>query len=393
MRAIALLSFIALFCLPVAANQEDEGVLPFAYVTSNTETRYDLFVMDARSGEALYSVVGEDYDCPYSVSEDRNWLLYSYGRDSRIGANTSMMNLATGEISSIGSLNTHFITGNHDFSQLAYISWHNYNQDSYLDVLEPSSGYTRMLVEEAAYKVELMRFVGDDLLFVMLEDDAIIFNRWDGTSLDTRSFYRRDGQTFGLNISSDGNFLNVLYRFSRLPNVLSVIDTETGNTEDIELPIIGGISSVEWMPNSNSFAYIGDNEAVWFYNALSGEAEEILEYETTSFDGIHILNSSFTNLVWSPDGAYLMATQSFEIGATISLIEMSTGIVRDAIPLGDVWDVQWLSATEFVYDFDGYDEYLREDDFDIFYYNVSTGERLQLTHTDELNETLYCGWG
>src|SRR5688572_11037243 len=107
MRGLIFLMVLAVFCLPALANQED--VLPFAYVMQQVETRYDLFVMDARSGEEMYSIVGEDYDCPYSISEDKNWLLYSHGRDSRIGANTSLMNLATGEIRSIGNLNTHFI--------------------------------------------------------------------------------------------------------------------------------------------------------------------------------------------------------------------------------------------------------------------------------------------
>jgi hypothetical protein len=382
MRAIIFLTLIALFCLPVLANQED--VLPFVYVTTlaSAAYQYDMFVMDARSGEGMYSVIGEDYDCPYSISEDRNWLLYSQNSNSRLTADNFIMNLNTGESASINVSRAWWVMGNHDFSQIASIQWDYRNWDARLNVLPRSRGYPLTVTEDEGGDIFLMRFVGDDLLFVRLEDDAIIFNRWNGTSLYTRLFSRWGSDNISLDISADGNFLKVLYPHNGAFPILSILDTRTGDAQDIILPRLGVINYVAWMPNSNSFAYISNYGGVWFYDTELGEVRELLAEEEELW---------YSDLHWSPDASYMMFNQSYETGVSLRLIDMSSGIVSGPSTFGDVWDVEWLSTTEFVYDFAEFDDVSRE--FDIFYYNASTGEERQLTDTDELNETLYCGWG
>jgi hypothetical protein len=76
-RLAWLALFIVLAPLHVIAS-DDSSILPLPYVTYS-ERDFDLHVMDLNTGEIIVTVSTEQYDCPLSLSPDKQWLLYSQG--------------------------------------------------------------------------------------------------------------------------------------------------------------------------------------------------------------------------------------------------------------------------------------------------------------------------
>lgn len=71
-------SISTLLVMGIQSAQSEPPRLPFAYVVLESEGKsdYDLYVMDAFSGEIMYRATSPEYDCVESISPNGQWLSY-----------------------------------------------------------------------------------------------------------------------------------------------------------------------------------------------------------------------------------------------------------------------------------------------------------------------------
>jgi hypothetical protein len=381
MRSLCFFILICLFSVPVMASDEDEAVLPFAYVTlattaETTWANYDVHVMDALSGTILYELATERHDCvTIFAQETGTWLLQSQSSEQ---ANTNsdyvMLELSTGNSWNLGQGFITFLGFSDDERQFAYhnsleerLYLYDFDNQSSLSIAEPS-------------RIEKAQFIDNELVYVTANRDAVFLNRWDGINFQQMVFERLVSS--GTDYSIYAGFLRIVYYLHDAPSILSLINLNTGEMKTYELP-----SNIfpDWIPNSLSqFAYLEEDNSIWLYDVLSGSKEQLLEndpYDVYSYIG------------WSPDGQYLTIYRDYEGGTYFESIapmflEIATGeLLHLRSSYSFNWGMRWLSATEITYN---YSSPQHGEPFDIYYYNLATGSAYNLTNSPEIDETFDC---
>jgi hypothetical protein len=380
MRAIIFLTLIALFCLPVIANQEDEEVLPFAYVTERNGF-YDLHLMDAHSGTMLYELSSEIHDCGRIVSkEDGIWLLQSQSsNNTNIPSDYKLIELETSREWYLGYGFIRFLGFSEDMRKFAFLNMdegllHFYDLDA--EELDRNISETN--------QINTAQFFGNELVYVTRDRESVFLNRWDGTNFQETSFDSIPSS--GFDVSFHENYLRmVFYRHEEL-SLIALVDMNTSERTDYEIELT---DFPDWLPDSLSqFAYIDVENSIWVYDLESGDREFLVEVPDDYNHSPYIS--------WSPYGQYLAIYQEHAGGTFLESIELnllnletnSLSYVMDSYSFN--WGMRWLSATELVY---SYVSRQSGGEFDIFYEDLVTGASTNLTNSPEVNELFDCAIG
>ena len=151
-------------------------------------------------------------------------------------------------------------------------------------------------------------------------------------------------------------FVFVVYSGGR--NKLSIVDSETGKTELIEIKEVSSFSNPEWSPDGRYVVFTGLNEGVgdlYLYDFETGKAEKLT-------------NDLYSNIhpSWSPDSKYIVYSteticpgQSRKYCFNLTLLNIETGEskVIDVFPIADNLNPRFSKDGRFIYflsDADGF---------------------------------------
>lgn len=381
-----------LFATMMIKPESEPERLPFAYVTLELEERessYDLHVMDALSGKIMFEMDTLHDDCSSSVSPDGRWLLYFGGTDFPDGYQTYFVDLQTGETTPLVSATSsssfpNFIRWEGD--TVSYLlSKKSSDEDSKYFSYDTATGNLEIILTVHSPAVlASIRWIDDELVYVIEEDDQLIIHRGDGNS---ETFLLPEGSNRGLSISFDARYISLELRNTSSKWEMQIFDTQTSE-------LITGINTnwLSWKADTNEVGYVDANDNIYLYNVST---QEMKVFETPVGD-----IGNLSSLRWSPYGRYAAYSHytaaEFTDLYVLDTISGESHLIARGISIW-VYGIKWLSDTKLVYIYNSnynqtYDEYLFAN-ADLWLYDVATGETRQLTNTPELNEVLGCGFG
>jgi hypothetical protein len=361
-RHFVFVILIALLNSSLMAQDAQEANLPFIYVFG----RMNFHVMDALSAEILYQIESEAVNCPVGISDDGHWLAYAEDDHNYLvnlqSAMRQSMDTTDYPMKAVWSSSHHLAAflysyGNHHIIRI-------YETRTNRQIFE-SDFWSRFGVA--------IRFDRTDLVYAFvdtMQGESVVYlsraNAYRTTTLDFTVDSVADWSD--LSLSPNGRFL-----LGTGENTVNIIDLESGVIWQAGETVSS--EALQWIPNQGAIlVYIVENEAQQFqlrtYNpSLETEASINATYSLSlSLDGSFAVYSMYdanSNL-----RSWLMDTTNGETRELDSNMRNS---------------IEWLSPNQFVYSAENSNAY----DFgDIYLYNATTGESLQLTNTDEVDEYL-----
>lgn len=381
-KQLILLFLIAFWGLRLSATEPP--AIPFAYVTYNDGTGYDVRVMDIQTGNVIFTRGDPFHQCPMSISPDNRWFVYA-SRVTRNDADLYLVELSTGERKLLAGTSPLPVVWSDDSSSFAFVTW--YADAATLSIYHLESNMFETVGDYPF--VTTYRWVDNELYYVV-SDDGLTLYRWNETdNTEIAAISRPDGRIL-VSISPDGRFLQLISSEQNNIYTLNLVQLETGSTTLIEESSM--FWDWSWLPDSTGFAFVDGTGDISLYNLDDNTYQQIAENNGNNY------SSENPAPIWSSSGRYL-AYRQYNAGGTynenyyLKMIDIETGEINSIRTWVSTHAgvMQWISLTQLIYIYANSEEPSELND--LWLYDVETGENTQLTDTPELDEQSGCEWG
>jgi WD40 repeat protein len=333
---------------------------------------YDLYVMNPTTGEFVFEAETPNRDCPRGFSPDRQWMLYAENslENDYNDPITYAVELQTGETIELGKI--YSARWSSDSRRMIYTQFYDSGQDVYIfDAQSHDIEHVDFVMTFSHLGFEWM---GDDWVYAQAVENRIFI---EGAGFDSQAF---DSEIVSHHFSPDAQWLAVVTHAPE-DRQLFIIDTHTGEMPQIVDNVIGGAVPV-WSIDGRWLAY-STATGLYLWDVEQQTSQQLVRIS----EGAEITISNFT---WSPDSRYLAyreyipgGTESTQFAIHILDIETSeTQIVRRRINIL-AGELTWASNTQLAYTHANSETAPDERIHDIYLYDVTTDESINLTNSPE----------